>query len=240
VAAAGEVREYIGEYQAYEENEELEEDSRDGIYRWNVEAILRNQGRKSDRHLLPAAKAKIFPMPPLPHPLALQEEGFLGYSFSMIFSPDGSKLAAALWNRRVLCWEFPSGKPLPELRIKNPGNAYPFRLAFSPDSKMLAVATEIVTLYEISSMTPTITLSLPKAKKSRNPSRISSIAFHPSQQLLATVSNDSVVRSWDATTGAEKETFDWKIGKVSAVAFSQDGCLCGAAGEKGIAIWDVS
>jgi WD40 repeat protein len=50
---------------------------------------------------------------------------------------------------------------------------------------------------------------------------------------LLTASNDGCVRMWDASTGAELKTFDWKIGKLYCAAFSPDGLTCAACGQKG-------
>jgi WD40 repeat protein len=84
----------------------------------------------------------------------------------------------------------------------------------------------------------------PKAVvKLRNPNRkhLTSIAFHPSGRFLATTSNDKTVRLHDRDADwAVTRTFDWKIGALKSVAFSPDGNLAAAGGEKGqIVVWDV-
>jgi WD40 repeat protein len=57
---------------------------------------------------------------------------------------------------------------------------------------------------------------------------------------LLTAGNDGCVRMWDASTGAELKTFDWKIGRLYCAAFSPDGLTCAACSAKGqVVIWDV-
>ena len=54
------------------------------------------------------------------------------------------------------------------------------------------------------------------------------------------VAGDATVRWYDAQSGAERATFDWGVGGITAVAFSPDGNLCAAGGEDGqVAVWDV-
>jgi WD40 repeat protein len=57
---------------------------------------------------------------------------------------------------------------------------------------------------------------------------------------LLTAGNDGCVRLWDAATGTEQKTFDWKLGKLYCAAFSPDGLTCAACSAKGqVVIWDV-
>lgn len=77
----------------------------------------------------------------------------------------------------------------------------------------------------------------------RNPNRkqITALAFHPSGRYLAVTSNDRTVRFHDREAGwAVSRTYDWNIGKLKSVAFSADGALAAAGGEKGsVVVWDV-
>jgi hypothetical protein len=202
-----------------------------GIYRWNVESILKGSGRKSKGRFLP--DSAVLPMP-VPDVSGTEELGE-GLGRTLAFSPDGSSLAAGLWNAGVLRWGFPSGAELPAPRSKARPEPRAWRLAPSPDGRTLAVADKSVILYDVLTAAPRVTLPHPRSRS------VLDLAFDPSGGVLATACGDRSVRWWDGTTGTARETFDWKIGRVTAVAFSTDGCLCAAAGEKGrIAVWDVS
>jgi WD40 repeat protein len=207
---------------------------RSGIYRWSVEKILQEKSLKFQDHFL--AEPEFLPIP---------ESDYSYSGRNLIFSPDGTMLAVGLRGARVLLWEFPSGKELPTIKLKRKGRFPPAeRLAFHPKSQILAIADRSIAFYDTKTAKRQIRPSAdtpvsPCADRIRSPNAYD-IEFHPSGHLLASVCGDSLVRWWDAKTGVEKETFDWEIGNVNAVAFSPDGCLCGAAGEKGIAIWDVT
>lgn len=72
------------------------------------------------------------------------------------------------------------------------------------------------------------------------PAGVNQIAAHPREPVLATACNDGTVRFWDMKSQREIKCYDWKIGAVSAVAFSSDGIRCAAGGQRGqIVVWDV-
>jgi WD40 repeat protein len=66
------------------------------------------------------------------------------------------------------------------------------------------------------------------------------LAVTPDGRHVLTVSNDKTVVVWDAATCQPVRTYDWKIGKLHAVAVSPDGTLAAAGGDTGkIVVWDV-
>jgi WD40 repeat protein len=66
------------------------------------------------------------------------------------------------------------------------------------------------------------------------------VAPHPTQNIIVAVGADKTVRFWDAGTGGERRTYDWNIGRATAIAFAPDGLTCAVGGSKGqIVVWDV-
>jgi WD40 repeat protein len=70
--------------------------------------------------------------------------------------------------------------------------------------------------------------------------KVTDVAASPCGKWFATSGTDDTVRLWDASIGAPGPVFDWKLGSVTALAFSPDGLTCAAGGEKGqVVVWDV-
>jgi WD40 repeat protein len=66
------------------------------------------------------------------------------------------------------------------------------------------------------------------------------LAFHPSGRFLAATSNDATVKLYDTATWTLAQAFNWDIGRLRSVAFSPDGMLAAASGDKGkIVLWDM-
>jgi WD40 repeat protein len=66
------------------------------------------------------------------------------------------------------------------------------------------------------------------------------VTFHPSSDFFATANGDGKVDYWNGRTGEHRQAFDWKVGKLHAVAFDATGdraACCGKNGE--IVVWDV-
>jgi WD40 repeat protein len=83
-------------------------------------------------------------------------------------------------------------------------------------------------------------LARPVTFRNDNRKQFTGLAFHPSGRFLAATSNDNTVKLFDTTTWKVAQAFDWDIGRLRSIAFSSDGMLAAAGGEKGqVVVWDV-
>ena len=162
---------------------------------------------------------------------------------SVAFSPDDTKLA---WAGRL--WDVETKQQLDILRDKGLSN-----VAFSPDGKILAgtgidaierTRTGVVKLYDVETGRLINTLTATQRTKLREwTKRVSSIAFSPNGQLLASGSaDDGTIRLWDIKTGQNTAIFTAKPEDGSSmlcVAFSPDGTKLAVGSAEGIKLLEV-
>ena len=107
------------------------------------------------------------------------------------------------------------------------------QIAYSPNDTMLAVATEIgIWLYDVSN-TGKFSLLLPHI------TNIQSIAFSPDGKILASGSEDKIIRLWDVAIGTLKQTYIGHEAEIFDVAFSPTGRKLASASSREINLWDI-
>ena len=159
------------------------------------------------------------------------------------FSPEGTKIA---WADRL--WDADTGQQLDILPDKGL-----FEVAFSPDGKMLAgtgintvdrTRAGVIKFYDVATGRLINTLTATQRTKSNESSkRVSSIAFSPDGQLLASGSaDDGTIKLWDVETGQNIATFTEKPQPRSSmlcVVFSPDGTKLAVGSVAGIKLLKV-
>jgi WD40 repeat protein len=145
---------------------------------------------------------------------------------SVAFSPDGRLLAAAYRTAGTVIWDLQSGRVLcnpnagSNTREPNVGsgtlpNVGSYSVAFSPDGRILAVASSdrAVHLWDVRRCTEL-------SSGFRHSDEVFGVAFDPDGRLLATASGDGTVKVWHLDQPREWVR-DFPIGKpMFAVAFN--------------------
>ncbi len=125
---------------------------------------------------------------------------------------------------------------LPEGATQRIGKGAIWEIGYSPDGKILAVASSIGTwLYDAQTGAELNLLT-------GHTYAPASIAFSPDGQTLATGGDwpDRTIRLWDAATGAHKMTLDVSEFSGGSLAFSPDGkTLAGETYNKKVRLWNV-
>ena len=154
---------------------------------------------------------------------------------NVAYSPDGTILACATTDGRVILWDVAAGLAIDTFVVFE-GNT-PNVVAYSPDGKTIAVAAaRKVSIWDAATGRRRHFLS-------GHIDSIRSIAYSPDSSTVATGGDDGTVRFWNASTGALRHTITGHTNEVNAVAYSPDGdtlAIGGAYSVNTVGLWDVA
>ncbi|KFA69571.1 hypothetical protein S40285_09195 [Stachybotrys chlorohalonatus IBT 40285] len=160
-------------------------------------------------------------------------EGHGGSVASVVFSPEGQRLASGSQNKTVKIWDATSGDCIKTLSGHDDSV---ISVVFSPDGQRLASSSddETVKIWDATSGHCIKTLS-------GHDDRIISVVFSPDGQRLASGSYDTTVKIWDATSGDCIKILLGHNHWITSVVFSPDGQrLASGSHNKTVKIWDVT
>lgn len=151
---------------------------------------------------------------------------------NLTFSQDGQKLAVVS-GINVSIWDTSTGSKQRELTVPNKG-VFSSSAAFSTDFELLASggSSGAIDLFRV---------SFGRLNYLEGHTRkISSLAFSPAGDLLASASHDTTIRLWDVSSGEELAVIDAHGDYVSTVLFSADGHWLITGSEDGtIRFWGI-
>ena len=156
---------------------------------------------------------------------------------SLVFAPDGRRLASGSYDGTVKIWDTDNGKELHTLR----GHTEAVRvLAFSADGKRLASAGEkgtVVRVWDTDSGAAMHTLK-------GHSDAVRSLAWSSDGKFLASGSADKTIKLWDGSSGAERGTIVAPSSPVIELNFAPDSRrLASASGEgirRTVTVWDIA
>jgi Tol biopolymer transport system component len=158
---------------------------------------------------------------------------------SVAFSPDGTLLASASFDKTVKLWGLSAREGQTTL-LGHP--AWASCVAFSPDGKILASGghCNAVKLWDVTTGKERATLQ--EGRVSVGFGVVISLAFSPDGKALASGDMDGQVKLWDVATGKQVRTLGQfqDEGYVESVAFSPDGRTLASVRDDMVELWDLA
>ncbi|QEL14029.1 WD40 repeat domain-containing protein [Limnoglobus roseus] len=152
--------------------------------------------------------------------------GYFGVAAS--FSADGNLAAVTGGLRDVVVYNVATGGEV--CRMDQSDNAR--YLSFVGRDRLAVAAGRTVRLWDVPG--GACIAKLPAFHK-----HATGLAVSPDHRLLAACGRDGRVTVCEAATGHQRDSYDWQIGELRAVAFSPAGSTAAVAGQKGIVVWDL-
>ncbi len=165
-----------------------------------------------------------------------QEKALLAHNnmgvMNIVFNPEGSILSSGEHAKGITLWDVTEQKLLNTFQE---ASAMYHGMYFSSDGQTFAHASHNeIYLYDI------VTGKDQHILKG-NQDFITSIAFSPDGQTLASGSKDKTIYLWDVDTGTHKQTLEGHPDEVTRVSFSPDGnTLISVCKDMTIYYWDIS
>lgn len=162
-----------------------------------------------------------------------------------VFSPDGKRLAAGsdkgtltLWDRVQSPAEPPQPNPFALNVYMYPNIGSITAIAFSPDTRQIAVGSSAINVYDFSSIaSPVLFLRF-----SAHENTINGLHYTPDSRYIISGSLDGGAKVWDSETGQEIESLSGNAGPIASLDLNRDGTrlLIAYLSTNSVKLWDLS
>ncbi|MGB3267583.1 MAG: NACHT domain-containing protein [Microcoleus sp.] len=158
-------------------------------------------------------------------------KGHTDWIRSLTFSPDGTTLASASFDKTVKLWDIRTGECLKTLQ----GHGRVNSVSISPDGKTLASGShdKTVTLWDIHTGECLKTFQ-------GHTDTVRSVEISSDGRIVASGSSDKTIKLWDIRSGECLKTLRGHTNKVLSVAISPDNItLVSGSSDQTIRLWDI-
>ncbi|KAM0347577.1 hypothetical protein ACHAP4_011298 [Fusarium culmorum] len=160
-------------------------------------------------------------------------EGHADSVNSVVFSPDGIRIASGSNDNTIKIWDVATGKE--EQTLEGHANAVN-SVVFSPDGRRIASGSNdnTIKIWDVATGKEEQTLE-------GHADAVNSVVFSPDGRRITLRSDDNTIKIWDIATGKEEQTLKGHADKVRSVVFSPDSArIASASDDNAIKIWDIA
>jgi RNA polymerase sigma factor (sigma-70 family) len=152
----------------------------------------------------------------------------------VLFTPDGKRLVTLGWDKTIRLWDVDSGA-----EIRRWATLGGWKVALSPDGKMLAGFSDTAAVYTINLWDLATGEKIRELPHEGQLDGMTALAFSPDGRTLVS-GGDRVLRRFDVTTGKQQELFGTGHGQTHAMAFTPDGKTLAVASHDDATLWDTA
>ena len=155
--------------------------------------------------------------------------------WSLVFSPDGTRLASASDDGTARLWDAATGRPISG-PLRHPGNSQVLSAAFRRDGARIVTTAGNGTVCQWDARTGAAV----EPPYERHVGEVWTAVYSPDGEWVASAGTDRTIRLWRATGREDALVLHGHTGRVTQLAFSADGRRLGSVSDDGTArIWEA-
>ncbi len=167
--------------------------------------------------------------------LARMTEPHRAEVWSLVFSPDGTRLASASDDGTARLWDAATGRPMSG-PLRHPGNSRVLSAAFRRDGARIVTTAGDGTVCQWDARTGAAV----EPPYERHLGEVWTAVYSPDGEWVASAGTDRTIRLWRATGREDALVLHGHTGRVTQLAFSADGRRLGSVSDDGTArIWEA-